>query len=62
MTTIFIFQRGTLLCEPAIRVINKGQDCQVWTVEKLENRLADMREAYMEFKDNDEMVIICKRF
>lgn len=43
---------GTLLCEPAIRVINKGQDCQIWTVEKLENRLADMREAYMDFKDN----------
>lgn len=45
-------KRGTLLCEPAIRVINKGQDCQIWSVEKLENRLADMREAYMEFKDN----------
>ncbi|XP_039255213.2 kinesin-like protein KIF13A isoform X1 [Styela clava] len=45
-------KRGTLLCVPAIQVIKNGRDCQVWSVEKLENRLADMHDVYEEYKEN----------
>ncbi|XP_076811338.1 kinesin-like protein KIF13A [Clavelina lepadiformis] len=39
-------KKGTLLCEPAIEVVRQGKDCQVWAVEKLSNRLIEMREHY----------------
>jgi len=39
-------QQGALLCEPAVQVVRQGKDCQVWSVEKLANRLVDMRELY----------------
>uniref|UniRef100_H2ZK92 Kinesin motor domain-containing protein n=1 Tax=Ciona savignyi TaxID=51511 RepID=H2ZK92_CIOSA len=39
-------KQGTLLCEPAVQVIRQGKDCQVWSVEKLSNRIVDMREMY----------------
>ena len=42
----FFKQKGTLLCEPAIEVVRQGKDCQVWAVEKLSNRLIEMREHY----------------
>nr|CAB3259008.1 kinesin-like protein KIF13A [Phallusia mammillata] len=39
-------KQGALLCEPAVQVIRQGKDCQVWSVEKLANRIVDMRELY----------------
>uniref|UniRef100_F6V993 Uncharacterized protein n=1 Tax=Ciona intestinalis TaxID=7719 RepID=F6V993_CIOIN len=39
-------KQGNLLCEPAVQVIRQGKDCQVWSVEKLGNKIIDMREMY----------------
>jgi len=37
--------------EPAIQVRRKGKATQVWTIEKLENKLIDMRDVYQEWKE-----------
>lgn len=47
-------KRGAVLSEPAIQVRRKGKGKQIWSLEKLENRLVDMRELYQEWKDCDE--------
>lgn len=39
------------MSEPAIQVRRKGKGTQVWTIEKLENRLIDMRDLYQEWKE-----------
>lgn len=45
------------MSEPAIQVRRKGKGTQVWTIEKLENKLVDMREHYADWKeDSEEMV------
>ncbi|XP_064409532.1 kinesin-like protein KIF13A isoform X6 [Latimeria chalumnae] len=46
-------KRGATVSEPAIQVRRKGKGTQVWTIEKLENKLIDMRELYQEWKEND---------
>lgn len=43
-----------MLSEPAIQVRRKGKGKQIWALEKMENRLVDMRELYQEWKDFDE--------
>jgi kinesin family member 13 len=43
-------QRGSFVSEPAILVKRKGYGSQVWSMEKLENKLIDMRELYEESK------------
>lgn len=43
-----------VLSEPAIQVRRKGKGKQIWALEKMENRLVDMRELYQEWKDFDE--------
>lgn len=40
------------MSEPAIQVRRKGKGTQVWTIEKLENKLIDMRDLYQEWKEN----------
>ncbi|XP_036893792.1 kinesin-like protein KIF13A isoform X4 [Sturnira hondurensis] len=45
-------KRGAIVSEPAIQVKRKGKGTQVWTIEKLENKLIDMRELYQEWKEN----------
>lgn len=45
-------QRDAVLSEPAIQVRRKGK--QIWALEKMENRLVDMRELYQEWKELDE--------
>ncbi|XP_063992810.1 kinesin-like protein KIF13A isoform X2 [Diachasmimorpha longicaudata] len=45
------FQRGAFVSEPAILVKRLNMGSQVWTMEKLENKLVDMREMYEEWKD-----------
>lgn len=47
-------QRDAVLSEPAIQVRRKGKGKQIWALEKMENRLVDMRELYQEWKDYDE--------
>lgn len=42
------------MSEPAIQVRRKGKGKQIWALEKMENRLVDMRELYQEWKDFDE--------
>ncbi|XP_075069218.1 kinesin-like protein KIF13A isoform X3 [Mixophyes fleayi] len=44
-------KRGAIVSEPAIQVRRKCKGTQVWTIEKLENKLIDMRDAYQEWKE-----------
>ncbi|XP_054447825.1 kinesin-like protein KIF13A isoform X2 [Pteronotus mesoamericanus] len=44
-------KRGAIVSEPAIQVKRKGKSTQVWTIEKLENKLIDMRDLYQEWKE-----------
>lgn len=52
-------QRDAVLSEPAIQVRRKGKGKQIWALEKMENRLVDMRELYQEWKDYDEDNPVC---
>uniref|UniRef100_K7GBB9 Kinesin family member 13B n=1 Tax=Pelodiscus sinensis TaxID=13735 RepID=K7GBB9_PELSI len=47
-------KRGAALSEPAIQVRRKGKGKQIWSLEKLENRLIDMRDLYQEWKNCNE--------
>ncbi|XP_019376445.1 PREDICTED: kinesin-like protein KIF13B [Gavialis gangeticus] len=47
-------KRGAVLSEPAIQVRRKGKGKQIWSLEKLENRLVDMRDLYQEWKECEE--------
>ncbi|XP_076128775.1 kinesin-like protein KIF13B isoform X3 [Alosa pseudoharengus] len=47
-------KRDAVLSEPAVQVRRKGKGKQIWAMEKMENRLVDMRELYQEWKDFDE--------
>lgn len=44
-------KRGAFVSEPAILVKRKSKGSQVWNMEKLENKLIDMRELYEEWKE-----------
>ncbi|KAG5271532.1 hypothetical protein AALO_G00181060 [Alosa alosa] len=44
-------KRGAIVSEPAIQVRRKGRATQVWPIEKLENKLVDMREHYSEWRE-----------
>ncbi len=45
------------MSEPAILVKRKGKGSQVWSMEKLENKLIDMRELYEDWKDRGEVEV-----
>ncbi|XP_055760221.1 kinesin-like protein KIF13A isoform X1 [Salvelinus fontinalis] len=47
-------KRGAIVSEPAIQVRWKGKGTQVWTIEKLENKLVDMRDHYRDWKEGAE--------
>uniref|UniRef100_A0A672HQC6 Kinesin family member 13Bb n=1 Tax=Salarias fasciatus TaxID=181472 RepID=A0A672HQC6_SALFA len=47
-------KRDAVLSEPAIQVRRKGKGKQIWALEKMENRLVDMRELYQEWGDYDD--------
>lgn len=49
-------RRGAFVSEPAILVKRKGLGSQVWSMEKLENKLIDMREMYDEWKECNMIV------
>ncbi|XP_072008755.1 kinesin-like protein KIF13A isoform X2 [Engystomops pustulosus] len=44
-------KRGAIVSEPAIQVRRKCKGTQVWSIDKLENKLIDMRDAYQEWKE-----------
>lgn len=46
-----LIQRGAFVSEPAILVKRTNSGSQIWTMEKLENKLIDMREMYQEHKE-----------
>lgn len=48
------------MSEPAIQVRRKGKGTQVWTIEKLENKLIDMRDLYQEWKEKVPEVKVTK--
>uniref|UniRef100_A0A8D8LMB0 Kinesin-like protein KIF13A n=1 Tax=Cacopsylla melanoneura TaxID=428564 RepID=A0A8D8LMB0_9HEMI len=50
-------RKGAFVSEPAILVKKKGLQSQVWSMEKLENKLIDMRELYDEIKDRPDVEI-----
>ncbi|XP_041844315.1 kinesin-like protein KIF13A isoform X3 [Melanotaenia boesemani] len=47
-------KRGAIVSEPAIQVRRRGKGTQVWTIEKLENKLVDMRDHYRDWKEGTE--------
>uniref|UniRef100_A0A674AB43 Kinesin family member 13B n=1 Tax=Salmo trutta TaxID=8032 RepID=A0A674AB43_SALTR len=47
-------KRDAVLSEPAVQVRRKGKGKQIWALEKMENRMVDMRELYQEWKDYDD--------
>uniref|UniRef100_H3DM37 Kinesin family member 13A n=1 Tax=Tetraodon nigroviridis TaxID=99883 RepID=H3DM37_TETNG len=47
-------KRGAIVSEPAIQVRRKAKGTQVWSIEKLENKLVDMREHYADWKEDSE--------
>ncbi|KAI7799898.1 kinesin-like protein KIF13B [Triplophysa rosa] len=47
-------KRDSVLSEPAVEVRRSSKGKQIWAMEKMENRLVDMRELYQEWKDFDE--------
>ncbi|XP_061530916.1 kinesin-like protein KIF13A isoform X2 [Phycodurus eques] len=49
-------KRGAIVSEPAIQVRRKGRGTQVWTIEKLENKLVDMRDHYRDWREGSEEV------
>uniref|UniRef100_A0A673NBH0 Kinesin-like protein KIF13A n=1 Tax=Sinocyclocheilus rhinocerous TaxID=307959 RepID=A0A673NBH0_9TELE len=49
-------KRGTIVSEPAIQVRRKMKGTQVWTIEKLENKLVDMRDYYRDWREGTQEV------
>ena len=47
----FYSQRGAFVSEPAILVKRKGKGSQIWSMEKFENKIIDMRDMYEERKE-----------
>ncbi|XP_061809864.1 kinesin-like protein KIF13A isoform X1 [Nerophis lumbriciformis] len=50
-------KRGAIVSEPAIQVRRKGRGTQVWTIDKLENKLVDMRDHYRDWKEGSEEML-----
>jgi len=44
--------KGALVTEPSIKVEKEGHYHQIWSLEKLHNRLVDMREIYEEYSSS----------
>ncbi|KAF4102706.1 hypothetical protein G5714_015589 [Onychostoma macrolepis] len=50
-------KRGAIVSEPAIQVRRKRKGTQVWTIEKLENKLVDMRDHYRDWREGTQEVV-----
>uniref|UniRef100_A0AAV2LQU4 Kinesin-like protein KIF13B n=1 Tax=Knipowitschia caucasica TaxID=637954 RepID=A0AAV2LQU4_KNICA len=44
-------KRDAVLSEPAIQVRRRARGKQIWSIDKMENRLVDMRELYQEWQE-----------
>ncbi|XP_032071138.1 kinesin-like protein KIF13B [Thamnophis elegans] len=55
-------KRGAVLSEPAIQVRRKGKGKQIWSLDKMENRLLDMRDLYQEWKDCEEDNLVMRSY
>ena len=42
------------MSEPAIQVRRKGKGTQVWAIERMENKLVDMRDHYRDWMEGTE--------
>ncbi|XP_025092061.1 kinesin-like protein KIF13A isoform X3 [Pomacea canaliculata] len=51
-------RRGAFVSEPAILVKRKMRNSQIWTMEKLENKIIDMREMYEERKATGQPMMV----
>uniref|UniRef100_A0A8C7IVB5 Kinesin family member 13A n=1 Tax=Oncorhynchus kisutch TaxID=8019 RepID=A0A8C7IVB5_ONCKI len=51
-------KRGAIVSEPAILVRWKGKGTQVWTIDKLDNKLVDMRDHYRDWKEGGKVFFI----
>uniref|UniRef100_A0A069DXT9 Putative kinesin-like protein n=1 Tax=Panstrongylus megistus TaxID=65343 RepID=A0A069DXT9_9HEMI len=49
-------KKGRFVSEPAILVKRQGVGSQVWSMEKLENKIVDMREMFEERKENSQLI------
>ncbi|XP_073985612.1 kinesin heavy chain 73 isoform X1 [Rhodnius prolixus] len=49
-------KKGRFVSEPAILVKRQGVGSQVWSMDKLENKIVDMREMYEERKENVQWI------
>ncbi len=47
-------RRGAFVSEPAILVKRKNRVSQIWSMEKFENNLIEMRELYQDWKDREQ--------
>ncbi|KAG1932341.1 kinesin-like protein KIF13A [Pimephales promelas] len=54
-------KRGAIVSEPAIQVRRKGKGTQVWTIEKLENKLVDMRDHYRDWREGTQEVQVTQQ-
>lgn len=46
-----LIQKGGIISEPAILVKRDNKSSQIWSLEKLENKVVEMRDLYEEWKD-----------
>lgn len=56
---LLLFQKGAFVSEPAVLVKRRNKNGQVWSMEKLENKLIDMREMYQERKEKGLNMKVC---
>ncbi|XP_055871121.1 kinesin-like protein KIF13A isoform X6 [Biomphalaria glabrata] len=55
-------RRGAFVSEPAILVKRKNRSSQIWSLEKLENKVIDMREMYEERKASGGSMMVEESF
>lgn len=60
--TFFVLQRGAFVSEPAILVKRKNRSSQIWSLEKLENKVIDMREMYEDRKASGGPMMVDESF
>ncbi|XP_030205986.1 kinesin-like protein KIF13B, partial [Gadus morhua] len=55
-------KRDVVLSEPAVQVRRKGRGKLIWSLEKMENRLLDMKDLYQEWKDCQEDTSVTRSY
>jgi kinesin family protein 13 len=60
MILFIVLQRTGFISEPAVFVKYKNKGSQVWSMDKFENKLIDMRDVYQERKDKGHNLQVSK--